>query len=89
MPGLQTALREVGTLPVPAFRSIGAGADGHFHTAALKEYPPLFCKAIAIAMLQTIEQAEWNAPLDAAAAKFCAMVMPFDVYWEMGADFWG
>ena len=89
LPHLCKALNEIGTESVPQFRSIGADANGVFYTAALKEYPPKFCRAIASSMLEAVEPLTWSDRIGSVAASYEQMVMPHDVYWEMGEGFWG
>eukprot|EP00435_Cladocopium_sp_Y103_P055564 s1033_g18.t1 len=45
------------TLTYPQSVAQGVGDDGHFRTAACKEYPPLFCKGLAKTLTDRFEQA--------------------------------
>ena len=73
---------------MPTGVSVGRDAHGAFKTAALKEYPPLLCKAMAQSFCDVSAQF-MPSPACPAEGFWSNMVMPFDVYWEMGQDFWG
>ena len=76
-------------MPLPHGVSIGQDASGSFRTAALKEYPPMLCKAFALAFLDSLEGVAWTEDTDAVYTSYADMVMPHDVYWDMGQDFLG
>ena len=40
-------------------------------------------------MLDAVEPLTWSDRTGSVAASYEQMVMPHDVYWEMGEDFWG
>ena len=74
---------------MPCGTSMGKDAAGNYLTAELKEYPPLFCKAIAESLIDSVAEAELvrDRSVEQALAYRTEQVMPHDVYWEMGDDF--
>ena len=91
LPTLAMRLLEHGNLAVPKTASIGLDADGNFMTAVLKEYPSQLCRAFAHAALDSCqgEGLSWGQPPCENLGKFVQNVMPHDIYWSMGEDFWG
>ena len=88
LPTLHDRLQQLGTYPVPKSVSVGKDSDGTYKTASLKEYPSRLCKSFALSMVDSLDGVDWNGAWSAQDAHYADQVMPHDVYWDMGADFW-